>query len=56
MCIVFIYVGSNDADSEYKLILISNRDEFYDRPSQNMRPWEEDVNIYGGMLISCYGF
>ncbi|XP_013142213.1 PREDICTED: transport and Golgi organization protein 2 homolog isoform X2 [Papilio polytes] len=57
MCIVFIYVGSNDADSEYKLILISNRDEFYDRPSQNMSPWEEDVNIYGGrdLQTGCEG-
>ncbi|KPI98820.1 Uncharacterized protein C22orf25-like [Papilio xuthus] len=57
MCIVFLYVGSDDADNEYKLILISNRDEFYDRPAQNMGPWEEDVNIYGGrdLQTGCEG-
>ncbi|XP_068623369.1 transport and Golgi organization protein 2 [Battus philenor] len=48
MCIVFIYVNSNDVHSDYKLILISNRDESYDRPAQKLGPWIEDDNVYGG--------
>lgn len=51
MCIVFIHVGSTIHDSDYKLILISNRDEFYARPAQKMGQWSEDHNIYGGINI-----
>lgn len=55
MCIVFIHVGSTIHDSDYTLILISNRDEFYARPAQEMGPWSEDHNIYGGINIKLLG-
>ncbi|XP_022831660.1 transport and Golgi organization protein 2 [Spodoptera litura] len=48
MCILFIYNGNNDSKSDYSLILASNRDECYDRPSQNMGPWFEDPSVFGG--------
>ncbi|KAF9417374.1 hypothetical protein HW555_005471 [Spodoptera exigua] len=48
MCILFIYNGNNDSKSDYSLILASNRDEYYDRPSKNMGPWIEDPNVFGG--------
>ncbi|CAH0713597.1 unnamed protein product, partial [Brenthis ino] len=48
MCITFIYNGSSEVESDYSLILISNRDEFYDRPAQCMELWKEDPTIYGG--------
>lgn len=48
MCILFMYNGNNDSRSDYSLILASNRDEYYDRPSQNMGPWMEDPNVFGG--------
>ncbi|CAH0696604.1 unnamed protein product [Spodoptera exigua] len=48
MCILFIYNGNNDSRSDYSLILASNRDEYYDRPSKNMGPWIEDPNVFGG--------
>lgn len=48
MCILFVYNGSGDAQCDYSLILISNRDEYYDRPTQNMTIWSEDPVIVGG--------
>ncbi|XP_039752192.1 transport and Golgi organization protein 2 isoform X4 [Pararge aegeria] len=48
MCIVFIYNGVNETESDYSLILISNRDEHFERPAQCMAPWNEDSNVYGG--------
>lgn len=48
MCILFMFNGTHDAKSEYSLVLVSNRDEYYDRPAQNMAPWKEDPNVYGG--------
>lgn len=34
---------------DFKLILASNRDEFFKRPSKGAHFWEEDGNIFGGM-------
>lgn len=54
MCITFIYNGNNDPDSEFSLILASNRDEHYNRPALCMAPWKEDPTIYGGLNCSKY--
>lgn len=51
MCIVFIYSGNEDPDSIYSLVLASNRDEYFDRQAQNMAPWKENQNIFGGKFI-----
>ncbi|XP_064074392.1 transport and Golgi organization protein 2 isoform X2 [Vanessa tameamea] len=48
MCILFVYNGANDIESDFSLILISNRDENYSRPAQCMAPWSEDPCVYGG--------
>ncbi|XP_050353406.1 transport and Golgi organization protein 2 [Nymphalis io] len=48
MCILFVYNGANEIESDFSLILISNRDEFYERPAQCMAPWSEDQCVYGG--------
>ncbi|XP_023946007.2 transport and Golgi organization protein 2 [Bicyclus anynana] len=48
MCIVFVYNGANETESDYSLILISNRDEHFERPAQCMSPWKEDSTVYGG--------
>lgn len=50
MCVIFAYNGSQDEDSDYSLIIASNRDEFYKRPSKNMGYWEEDPKIIGGEI------
>ncbi|XP_028169029.1 transport and Golgi organization protein 2 [Ostrinia furnacalis] len=58
MCILFMYIASKASnDGDYSLILASNRDEYYDRPSTKMVQWEEDLNVYGGrdMQDGCEG-
>nr|XP_022907777.1 transport and Golgi organization protein 2 [Onthophagus taurus] len=34
MCILFIYINPNPEPGQFRLIIASNRDEFYNRPSQ----------------------
>lgn len=58
MCILFIFNGEKEAESDYSLILISNRDEYYERPSQYMASWSEDHSVYGGLnfflaMLTC---
>ncbi|KAJ8712749.1 hypothetical protein PYW08_008053 [Mythimna loreyi] len=48
MCILFMFNGTHDAKSDYSLVLISNRDEYYNRATENMAPWKEDPNVIGG--------
>ncbi|CAK1541753.1 unnamed protein product [Leptosia nina] len=55
MCIVFIYNGYDDPESDYSLILASNRDEFYDRLTLHMAPWHDDTNILGGIDLGADG-
>jgi uncharacterized protein with NRDE domain len=42
MCIVFFALGCHP---RHKLILLSNRDEFYDRPTALAHFWDDDSNI-----------
>ncbi|XP_038213220.1 transport and Golgi organization protein 2 [Zerene cesonia] len=57
MCILFIYNAFDDHESDYSLIIASNRDEYYDRATKNMCSWEEHPHVYGGrdMEASCQG-
>lgn len=50
MCILFIYVNNNGqpVPGEYKLVLASNRDEYYTRPAKAAAPWEESPFVIGG--------
>ncbi|CAG9791559.1 unnamed protein product [Diatraea saccharalis] len=48
MCILFIYVGLNDDEGDYSLVIASNRDEYYDRPAQEITQWVEDPEVFGG--------
>lgn len=54
MCITFVYNGNDEVESDFSLILASNRDEFYNRPAQCMASWKEDPSVYGGMNYSLY--
>lgn len=49
MCIIF-FVTSNDLSNKsgYKLILASNRDEFYGRPAKGASPWQEAEHVIAG--------
>lgn len=49
MCIIFFVLNENaKEDGTYKLILASNRDEFYKRPAKVADRWAEDEYIIGG--------
>jgi len=52
MClIVFAY----KIHPQYKLILVSNRDEFYDRPTASANWWEDKPTILGGRDLKARG-
>lgn len=54
MCILFFVTNGNPGIDEYKLILASNRDEFYARPALPAAPWQENPLVYGGELNSIF--
>ena len=45
MCVILF---SYQSHAEYPLILLANRDEFYDRPSAPAAFWEDEPGIYAG--------
>ena len=53
MCILF-FSFSDDPSQPYKLVLTSNRDEFYARPTKPAHFWD-DNDIIAGMPISLHG-
>lgn len=55
MCILFLIADGNPVPGGYKLILASNRDEFYTRPALPAAPWVENPFVYGGKCWSgCF--
>lgn len=54
MCIIFIYSNGNPLPGGYKLIVASNRDEFYARPALPAAAWEEDSTVFGGEFIKVH--
>lgn len=48
MCILFFILNENARGDEYKLILASNRDEFYARPALIANHWKENEFVIGG--------
>ena len=45
MCLIVLSIKPNDS---YKLVLTSNRDEFYERPTENMHWWNSSPKILAG--------
>ena len=45
MCLIFV---AHDCHADYRLILASNRDEFYARPTAPAAFWEDQVGLFGG--------
>jgi uncharacterized protein with NRDE domain len=43
------------AHSDYPLVVVANRDEFYNRPTQNAHFWNDHPQIYGGRDLSAGG-
>ena len=50
MCILFFDFQPIPEANEYKLLLASNRDEFYDRPTDTAGFWNDNPNICAGRL------
>ncbi|CAD7087528.1 unnamed protein product [Hermetia illucens] len=48
MCILFVYANGNPAPGGYRLILASNRDEFYARPAAPAMQWKDFPHAFGG--------
>lgn len=51
MCILFTYSNADPLPGGYKLILASNRDEYYARPASPAAEWQEDSCIVGGEFL-----
>lgn len=49
MCILFLYYCDNPSPDGYRLIIASNRDEFYFRPTASAKFWDKNPNIIAGM-------
>ena len=45
MCLLFFALESHP---EYPLIVAANRDEYYERPTQNLHVWQDDGQIVAG--------
>ncbi|WEG18416.1 NRDE family protein [Alkalihalophilus pseudofirmus] len=52
MCLVAISYKQN---KEFPLIMLANRDEFYDRPSKRVHFWEDHPDIYAGRDVERGG-
>ncbi|XP_055696477.1 transport and Golgi organization protein 2 [Lutzomyia longipalpis] len=49
MCILFFIANANPVPDGYKLILASNRDEFYGRPASQASAWNDSYpHVFGG--------
>lgn len=54
MCIIFSIANGNPQPGGYKLIVASNRDEFYSRPASPAKEWSDYPFVYGGSFMSEY--
>ncbi|KAH8235913.1 hypothetical protein KR032_010615 [Drosophila birchii] len=52
MCVIFFCADASPLPGGYKLILASNRDEFFARSTQTAAKWANAGNVYGGESIS----
>lgn len=52
MCILFLHTDNKPAPNKFRLILASNRDEYYQRPTHQAHFWEEDLTVIGGRLLT----
>lgn len=49
MCMLFIADNSDAADDEYALVVLSIRDEQYNRNTRECQQWQTNPSVYGGM-------
>ena len=51
MCILFLYIAPKVSLGQWKVILVSNRDEYYTRPTEPLHLWSCEPQILAGMKI-----
>ncbi|XP_055910991.1 transport and Golgi organization protein 2 isoform X2 [Eupeodes corollae] len=49
MCVIFFYVNSKPGPNGIKLIVVSNRDEFYSRETLHADRWSKFPHVFGGI-------
>ena len=54
MCILFLYFCDNPDPDGYRLIIASNRDEFYSRPTDDAKFWESNPNVIAGKTLPMH--
>ncbi|NNE99806.1 MAG: NRDE family protein [Pyrinomonadaceae bacterium] len=52
MCVIFISIGQIP---EYPLLLLANRDEYYERPTEKAEFWEDFPSIFAGRDLVSKG-
>lgn len=52
MCIIFL---ANQVHPKYPLIVLANRDEFYERPTASAKHWDDHPQIYAGRDLVAGG-
>ncbi len=52
MCLIVL---SLNPKSDYKLVLTSNRDEFYERPTKSMHWWDSSPRVLAGKDMNFDG-
>jgi uncharacterized protein with NRDE domain len=52
MCLILLAYGQS---KDYPLIVISNRDEFYARPTRTAHWWEDSSDTFGGRDLEAQG-
>ncbi|WP_281646930.1 NRDE family protein [Parendozoicomonas sp. Alg238-R29] len=52
MCLIAL---NWDPDSDHPLIMLSNRDEFYQRPTRKAHFWDKHPDIFGGLDLRAGG-
>jgi uncharacterized protein with NRDE domain len=50
MCILFYHAKKLSVPGKFRVIIISNRDEFYKRPTASGHFWKENSNVFGGKV------
>ena len=51
MCILFCYIADDNIDIGYELILLSNRDEDFQRPAIQAHVWKNTKYALGGSIV-----
>lgn len=49
MCLLFVYLNDEESSDGYRLILVNNRDEEWDRPTKQLQFWTDHTDCISGL-------